>query len=232
MNYISLGFNCNVALALRNCKLDKETNVFDWLVSHPKDILNILKNNIKDFLKDDINFLLFSLSKQKYLLNKDTKNKIIYDKNTNLIFEHDYDGTFDSIITTKNKYKRRIIRLKNILAGNNKILFIFSGKSNHNDYINNSHSISTLEYETDCKEYYLYLQEISNYLKITYPLLKFHILSFNLYNKFEDFEIENFTHKFLGNFTKRKDMENKIYKFLMNIKKNNFNNLKKFISTS
>lgn len=40
MKYISLGFNCNVALALRKCKLNEATNVFDLSVSHPKNILN------------------------------------------------------------------------------------------------------------------------------------------------------------------------------------------------
>jgi len=56
MNYVSFGFNCNVALALRRCKLNGETNVFDWLVSHPKNILEIIKNKPSELLKNDINF--------------------------------------------------------------------------------------------------------------------------------------------------------------------------------
>ena len=169
MNYVSLGFNCNVGLALRDCNLKGATNVFDWLVSHPKDILHILKENIYEVLIDDPIFLDFSMEKQKYYITDHTTMLMLYDKNMNLIFAHDYDGTQESIITTKNIYKRRILRFKNMLTENNKILFIFSGKSDHQDYINNSHSIISLEDKTDCKQYFFYLQELSKYLKTNFP---------------------------------------------------------------
>jgi hypothetical protein len=189
MHCVSLGFNCNVALSLKKCKLNKETNIFDYLVSHPKDILYILENNVEDFCKDYI-FLDFSMSKQKYIITNNNKTNRIYDKNNNLIFSHDYHYDINnSIIVLQNKYKRRIHRLQNILLKGKKILFIFSGKTNHSDYLNDSHSILTFENKSDSKTYYLYLQKISEYLQNTYPYLNFHILTFNLYNKFEDFEI-------------------------------------------
>ena len=233
MKYISLGFNCNVALALRECNLNEATNVFDWLVSHPKNILNILKENITEVLIDDLIFLDFSMEKQKYYITDNNKIKRVYDKNNNLIFSHDYDGTQESIITTKHKYKRRIIRLNNILTENNKILFIFSGKSDHKDYINNSHSIISLEDKTECKQYLFYLQEISNYLKKSFPKLNFHILAFNLFNKHKDFEKDNFSYKYLGDCGGRQNMENRIKDFLNKLKNNNlepiYNNLNKFL---
>ena len=67
MNYVSLGFNCNVGLALRDCNLKGATNVFDWLVSHPKDILHILKENINEVLIDDPIFLDFSIQKSSLI---------------------------------------------------------------------------------------------------------------------------------------------------------------------
>ncbi len=85
---------------------------------------------------------------------------MLYDKNMNLIFAHDYDGTQESIITTKNIYKRRILRFKNMLTENNKILFIFYGKCDHQDYIKNSHRIISLEDKAECKKFFFYLLEL------------------------------------------------------------------------
>jgi hypothetical protein len=233
MNYISLGFNCNVAAALRNCNLNKATNVFDWLVSHPKNILIILKENINEVLIDEPIFLDFSQEKQKYYITDNNKIKRVYDKKNNLIFSHDYDGTQKSIIDTKNKYKRRLIRLKNILNENNKILFIFSGKSDYKDYINNSHSIISLEDKTDCKQYLFYLQEISKYLKKKFPKLNFHIIAFNLFDEHKDFEKDNISYKYFGDCDGRINMTKKIINFLNNLKNNNldpiYKNLNKFL---
>tara|TARA_B100001996_G_C18510310_1_gene535081 strand:+ start:52 stop:777 length:726 start_codon:yes stop_codon:yes gene_type:complete len=240
MNYISLGFNCNVALALRKCNLNNATNVFDWLVSHPKDILNILKENITEVLIDDPIFLDFSMGKQKYYITDNNKIRRVYDKKNNLIFSHDYDGTQKSIIDTKNKYKRRLIRLKNVLTENDKILFIFSGKSDYQDYINNSHSIISLEDKTDCKQYLFYLLEISKYLKKSFPKLNFHILAFNLFDEHKDFEKDNISYKYFGDcggsVVGRGNMEKKIINFLNNLKNRSlepiYNNLNKFCKSA
>ena len=97
------------------------------------------------------------MQKHKYYITDNNKIKRVYNKKNNLIFSHDYDGTQKSLIYTKNKYKRRLIRLNNILTENNKILFIFSRKIDYKDYINNLHSIISLEDETDCKQYFFYL---------------------------------------------------------------------------
>jgi len=233
MNYVSLGFNCNVGLSLRNCNLNENTNAFDWLVSHPKDILHILKENINEFLIDDPIFLDFSMEKQKFYIADSDRVPMIYDKNTNLIFAHDYDGTQESIIKTKNTYKRRIIRLRNMLNANNKILFIFSGKSDYSDYINNSHSIISLEDKTDCKQYFFYLQEIAKYFKTNFPKLNFHILAFNLFNEHKDFEKDNFSYKYFGDCDGRENMEHRIKDFLNNLKNKNlepiYNNLNNFV---
>lgn len=234
MNIISLGFNCNVALALKHCKLNQATNVFDWLVSHPKNILNILKENIIEVLIGDNIFLDFSMKKQKYYITDNNKIKRIYDKNNNLIFSHDYDGSIKSIIDTKLKYKRRLIRLKNILTENNKILFIFSGKSDYKDYSNNSHSIISLEDKIDSKEYFFYLEKISNYLKENYPKLNFHILAFNLFDKHIDFEKDNFSYKYFGDCNGRVNMEKKLIDFFNKLKNNKlepiYKNLNNFLT--
>lgn len=233
MNYISLGFNCNVALALRKCKLNKATNVFDWLVSHPQNILNILEENVTEVLNNEPIFLDFSMKKQKYHITNNNKIKRIYDEKNNLIFSHDYNGTHQSIIDTKNKYKRRLIRLKDILNKDDKILFIFSGKSDYKDYINNSHSIISLENKTDSKKYLFYLLEISKYLKKNFPKLNFHILAFNLFDEHTDFEKDNISYKYFGDCGGRENMENKIINFMNNLKNNNlepiYNNLNKFL---
>lgn len=235
MKYISLGFNCNVALALRECKLNEATNVFDWLVSHPKDILNIIREDITEFLIDEPLYLDFSMKKQKYIITNNNKIKRIYDTKNNLIFSHDYNGKPESIITTKDKYKRRLTRLKNILTEKNKILFIFSGKSDYKDYINNSHSIISLDDKTDCKEYLFYLQEISNYFKTNFPKLNFHILAFNLFDQHKDFEKDNISYKYFGDCGGRLNMEKKIIFFLNKLKNNNlepiYNNLNKFCNS-
>ena len=240
MKYVSLGFNCNVSLALKSNNLKKETNIFDYLVSNPKDILKILKEDINEFLEGKPIFLDFCDKTQKYFIteNKDNSNNkkklALYDKNLNLIFAHDYYGTQQSIIDTKNKYKRRIIRFKNILKSKEKVLFIFSGKSDHKDYMSNTHSILSLENRSKPKRYLIYLEQLSNYLKKNFSNLKFHILAFNLFNIHEDYEKNNFSHKYLGDCNGRKNMEIKILRFIRyNIKRKTlkpiFSNLNNFL---
>lgn len=236
MKYVSLGFNCNVALALKNNNLKEETNIFDYLISNPESLLKILNEDVTDFLKDKPIFLKFKKNNKFLIIENSCKKKkdlCIYDKNINLIFPHDYNGTQQSIIDTKNKYKRRIIRFKNILKSKDKVLFIFSGKSDYKDYINNSHSIMSLEDKSKCEKYLIYLDKLSNYFKKNFSNLKFHILAFNLFDKNEDYEKNNFSHKYLGDCNGRKNMERKITKFIKNLKNKKiepiFNNLNNFL---
>ena len=120
------------------------------------------------------------------------------------------------------------------MKSNDKILFMFCGKSDNSDYINNSHSILTLEHKTKCKRYSVYLKEISKFLKKNFTNLKFHILAFNLFGEDKDYEINNFSHKYLGNCNGRKNMEIMITRYIRrNIKNRNiepiFDNLNKFL---
>ena len=124
--YISLGTNCSVAYQLRKLGLREEAYPFDWCSTNYKNLLEVLKNDFKDYEKVSIkkfsdNHILFK--------NEDVFDEKV-DKKGTYIFKNGYGITFahelieendENIDKFKETINRRIKRFRE-LDGN--IVFI------------------------------------------------------------------------------------------------------------
>lgn len=165
ITYISLGVQCTIPLFLKNNNLRKEAYPFDWIISNPKfiyEILVLLLNNcnISDLV---INHFFYCLLKadcakiENYIISKN--GFALYNPKYNVIFPHD-----EYNYNTVQKYIRRFERLKNIILNDNKIIhFIYISQSSldlGNFKINNVNIIDNV---------YTYINKIfdliSNYRK-------------------------------------------------------------------
>ena len=106
-NIISLGFFCGPAQEIKSIGLRNASYPFDWIISNFESVLLLLKNNFKDFLKEE--FLIIDKTekelKETYVI-KNTK----YD----IKFFHDFKkgySIYEQLPEIKEKYNRRIQRL-------------------------------------------------------------------------------------------------------------------------
>ena len=129
MTPVSLGYSCHPSMfILRLGSLDKkfyERYVFDWLGSSMWSICKLIENDFADLNAKDL-FVYknhFSTKKEFYVTN--TKY--------NIIFAHDYPEKLKGVTDTHykdvmDKYNRRIIRFKELLASGKQLLFIRIGR--------------------------------------------------------------------------------------------------------
>lgn len=135
---VSLGENCNVAMALSKHGLRKQALPFDWNITPFHSLYHVFSNDFSDFLLPEDLFL-----------NDDSHTVI--NRHSDIAFAHDfptYDvgsqdeqdlaiptpgvikpDFLDALPNIQKKYERRIKRLYNILNGDSEILFI---RHNHN----------------------------------------------------------------------------------------------------
>jgi hypothetical protein len=166
ITYISLGVQCTIPLFLKNNNLRKEAYPFDWMISNPKYIYEILvlllldNYNISDLvINHSFNCTLKAdcINIENYTINKN--GFALYNPKYNVIFPHDeYNNE------TIQKYIRRFKRLKSIILNDTEIIhFIYISQSSldfGNFKINN---ISIID------DVYIYINKIydliSNYRK-------------------------------------------------------------------
>lgn len=156
ITYISLGIQCTIPLFLKNNNLRKEAYPFDWIISNPKyvyEILVLLLNNynISDLVVN--HFFYCPLKANCHKIENYTINKngfALYNPKYNVIFPHD-EYNNDTI----QKYIRRFERLKSIILESNEIIhFIYMSQSSlelGNFKINNVNVI---------KDVYMYINKI------------------------------------------------------------------------
>ena len=120
---ISLGFNCHVALCIEKFgRMDScfyERQVFDWLGSPMWGIYELVKNDFADFLTGLVIRQRYIYKDESYPIN--TK----YD----ITFLHDFGTKVTKIapnlmLSVTRQYERRIERLRALLTGQQKLLFI------------------------------------------------------------------------------------------------------------
>jgi hypothetical protein len=131
ITYISLGVQCTIPLFLKNNNLRKEAYPFDWMISNPKYIYEMLvllldNCNITDLV---INHFFYCPLKancakiENYTIDKN--GFALFNPKYNVVFPHD-EYNNDTI----QKYIRRLERLKNIILNDNKIIhFIYISQS-------------------------------------------------------------------------------------------------------
>ena len=120
MNYIPIGEDCYSTIYLKTRKLRKFSTIFDWVVISPKSILELFKNNFKDFLlKDNLKVVRESTRNFKHvnLEIMETKYNVFIPHHFNNI-ENDYNMIYD-------KFQKRIKRLNNLFINKKQVTFVF-----------------------------------------------------------------------------------------------------------
>lgn len=132
---VPIGVQCTNATFKNKINMGSETLPFDWMLSHPKFVYEMLKMLLDD--NCDVNDLVtnhfFSIDKRAkskkgecYCTCKD--GPALLNSNHNVIFPHD-DNSKNSI----DKYVRRFTRLKNLILDNTiKLYFVYSSQSSAN----------------------------------------------------------------------------------------------------
>lgn len=232
MRYVSLGFNCNPALCLRNLGLSKETQVFDWLVTTPSMVEELIRRRFEGFADMDslsTEGMFFDMKNQVFLVpGRKTK---FYHTTLGPIFIHDGHPTK----MVEEKYTRRSKRFLDLLEGDDEILFIFCGKPSKKANERNDHTIKNLKgYTYDHTDYLPQLVSLKNFIQETYPDLTFHILAFNVDWEVIRREYDCLTTWTLGSFSDRPYLERPMKAALKSLLVDcrphpSFSNLNKFL---
>jgi hypothetical protein len=129
---IPIGIQCINATLKKRINKDTKTLPFDWMLSHPKFVYEILKllleNKIN--LEEIVNNHFFCCDKRANLNKLEayythSNGFALYNSKYDVIFPHDKNDE-----ETKMKYIRRLTRLKDlILNSNEKLVFIYSSQS-------------------------------------------------------------------------------------------------------
>lgn len=160
--YISLGRHCDIKYNLDLVRNKCETQFFDWLRSDFKTALHILKmNDIERELLYEDNLIINQFDKSNYGVTFKTLTEL----NLICLSHHDliYKETLliEDIKDFIDKYKRRFIRLINLIKSDKKIIFI------HRD------PNKTVEYD-DYNEFKNILQKINPDVNFYLILLREH----------------------------------------------------------
>lgn len=130
--YIPIGNACNIASYLKHVGLRGIAYPFDWNVTPIKSAVKLINNDFEDFM--ELENLIFLEPTNRLLFKEDginlevTEDIItpVYCKKYNMLFVHDFSSKgkkeFELI---KNKYIRRIERLRKILKSDKKIIFVY-----------------------------------------------------------------------------------------------------------
>lgn len=135
MKYITLGKECGVSTALRGLNLREYALPFDWIISTPEIISNVVMNDFKDFhcslkLSDDMTGVIDSYGieythdyptiKEELFINDNFD--IVREKN---IIKQDWERHIDAV---QAKYRRRIERFNTIMNSDELIIALYSGE--------------------------------------------------------------------------------------------------------
>lgn len=168
--YISLGFQCTVPIVLKRSNLKKETLPFDWMLSSPKfvfEMLTMLLNNVE--IDTIVREHFFNCNSRSLALHQDGKVVLEHyikidnvgvplNEKYEVIFPHDsYDES------NIQKYIRRFERLKDLmLKGNVTYLYISPSSSESGDFLIDGKRIITDRVDYLNKIYKLIKEKTSN----------------------------------------------------------------------
>lgn len=126
VKFISLGGNCSIAKQMRNNNINQKTLPFDWVRCNDFNmVLKLLDNNFEYFM-DNLKLINIDNDNKFVIHTREDKSSYIYrDMKYNITFYHDFYDNVD-IDEVKDKYRRRISRLYQILKSNEEIVFVRS----------------------------------------------------------------------------------------------------------
>ena len=120
MNYIPIGEDCYSTIYLKSRKLRKFSTIFDWVVISPKSILELFKNNFKNFLlKDNLKIVRKSKRNFKHV------NLEIMETKYNVFIPHHFNNIENDYNMIYNKFQKRIKRLNNLFINEKEVTFVF-----------------------------------------------------------------------------------------------------------
>ena len=181
---ISMGSNCAPGIALRELGLKGKTYPFDWIISNPSIILDVLQNGYEKYLTfEHKNF------------KEEDRDPIIEDffrclfQNSIQNFQHQrctlncYGQYFTHYISQRklliiDKFQRYFERFFNAIQENKRLLFIKSSE----EYIYHKKSRDNSE------KYYQDLVKVSECIHELNPDLEFKILNIEINNSYENTE--------------------------------------------
>ena len=167
---ISLGVDCTHKLYFNSTNKSKETHVFEWTGCSMWSINELIQNNFANMLEK------YQIIKTKIFDHRDLR--VFTHKKYYLRLMHEFDNNIDTIPINKfnefsKKYERRIKRFTDLLSSDTSILFWRLEEKRENRIIYDEYKEKFVNDElTEIKKF-------SEYLKKTYPQLKFHVLYFN-----------------------------------------------------
>ena len=131
MKYIPLGFQCTVSDILKSMNKRTSSLPFDWMLSRPEFVYNILELLFSDMSIDEIvreHFFNCKENANFYAIEyfKVGEGTSLYNRKYNVIFPHD---TFDE--ENIQKYIRRLTHLKDIIINEDNITFIYISPSSN-----------------------------------------------------------------------------------------------------
>ena len=175
--YIPLGFQCTVPTALKNIGEKSEALPFDWMLSSPKFIYEIMTMLLSGMpIKELVTEHFFNCTAKSTMLYAehyvtDPNGSALYNEKYDVIFPHD---VYDDV--NIQKYIRRFERLYNLVKSDKNLVYIYIYPSSKDDgsFIINGRPI---------------IKDTSEYLILTYELLKKHCknnFEFKVLQTFDD----------------------------------------------
>lgn len=130
---VPIGIDCSVALHLRDCKKRTQAFPFDWNVTPIRSAIRLIQNDFSEFMSPR-NLIYLPKASRTLVQEQGNETRIfpqmvtpVVDTKYKILFPHDFSirGKEDLYIV-REKYNRRISRLKNLLKENKKIVFIYN----------------------------------------------------------------------------------------------------------
>ena len=160
--FVSLGYNCDVAHFLRYSGLRKKAYPFDWCVTPNESIVRLIENGFSNFL--DVRKLTFSEPHKALFFEGEGDRTVESDKvvvtaycsEYGMSFPHDFSDEHDRTYQkVSDKYNDRIARLMDLMKSDKNVIFIFKPEVG-------------IDYE-------VFVERIDSCLTVQYPSLKFHV---------------------------------------------------------
>lgn len=152
--FVSLGYNCDVAYLLRYTGLRNKAYPFDWCITPNNSVLALLKNHFEDFL--DIENLSYSEPHNATFFEGEGKQIVESDKvvvsaccsQHDMVFPHDFpNSNEETYLGVAKKYQKRISRFLSLLSSDNTVVFVvnYDDSSDNDEFSNELYSLLQLK---------------------------------------------------------------------------------------
>ncbi len=133
---IPIGIDCSVTYYLRNSQRRLQAFPFDWNVTPISSALKLIQNGFADFMEESnllflppVNRMLFEENGIDLKISKEIITPVL-DKKYNILFPHDFSAKGKKDLpSVKEKYERRIGRLKKRLEKSETTIFVYNLKT-------------------------------------------------------------------------------------------------------